>query len=71
MSNEFIVFQLVYSRLQGRLNIDTKAAFYISHSIKMKLLTIKQKASIFSKCKVSVGMLFFTFVTKRLACDFM
>lgn len=71
MSNEFIVFQLFHSRLQGRLNIDTKAALYISHSFKMKLLTIKQKASIFLKCKVSVGMLFLTFVTKRLACDFM
>lgn len=47
MSNEFIVFQLFHSRLQGRLNIDTKAALYISHSFKMKLLTIKQKASIF------------------------
>lgn len=68
MSNELIVFQLFYSRLQGRLNIDTKAALYISHS------TYNNKTkgfNFFFKCKVSVGMLFLTFVTKRLSCDFL
>lgn len=56
-----------FSTIKGDLILIQKLLFIFP----IQHITIKQKASIFFKCKVSVGMLFLTFVTKRLSCDFL